>query len=35
MHRRLRQLSWFIGLWAAGVSAVGLAGLLIRTVLGG
>jgi hypothetical protein len=33
MHRRLRQLGWFVGLWAAGVSAVALAGLLIKAVL--
>lgn len=27
------RLAWFIGLWVAGVAAVGLAALAIRTVL--
>jgi len=35
MHHRLRQLAWFVGLWAASVSAVAVVGLLIRTVLSG
>jgi hypothetical protein len=30
-----RQVAWFIGLWSAGVSAVALAGLLIRAALSG
>jgi preprotein translocase subunit Sss1 len=29
----VRQWLWFAGLWAAGVAAVGLVGLLIRLVL--
>jgi hypothetical protein len=29
-----RQLLWFVGLWAAGVAALGAVGLLIRAVLG-
>ena len=28
-----RRLLWFVGLWAAGVGAVALLGLLIRWVL--
>lgn len=35
MRRRLRQLGWFFGLWAAGVSAVAVVGLLIKAVLSG
>ena len=30
---RLKQCAWFVGLWAAGVAAVGLVGLAIRAVL--
>jgi hypothetical protein len=29
----IRRLAWFVGLWAAGVAAVGLVGLAIRAVL--
>jgi len=29
----IRQLAWFVGLWAAGVAAVGVVGLAIRAVL--
>jgi hypothetical protein len=29
----IRQLAWFVGLWAAGVAAVGLVGLAIRAML--
>lgn len=29
-----RQLFWFIGLWAAGVLAVGIIGLMIKLALG-
>lgn len=28
-----RRIGWFVLLWAAGVAAVGLVGLLIRAVL--
>lgn len=31
----LREILWFLGLWAAGVGTVGAAGLLIRAMLGG
>jgi hypothetical protein len=27
------RLLWFVGLWLAGVAAVGLAGVVIRSVL--
>ena len=30
-----RRLAWFFGLWAAGVAAVGLVALAIRTWLHG
>jgi preprotein translocase subunit Sss1 len=30
---RLKQLAWFVGLWAAGVAAVGLVGFAIRLML--
>ena len=30
---RLKQLAWFIGLWAAGVAALGMVGLAIRAVM--
>jgi hypothetical protein len=30
---RLRQLAWFLALWLAGVAAMGLLGLLIRSVM--
>ena len=29
----IRQLAWFVGLWAAGVAAVALVGLAIRAVM--
>jgi preprotein translocase subunit Sss1 len=29
-----RRLAWFVGLWAAGVLAVGLVGLVIKLALG-
>jgi hypothetical protein len=29
----IRRLAWFVGLWAAGVAAVGVVGLAIRAVL--
>jgi preprotein translocase subunit Sss1 len=29
-----RQIAWFIGLWAAGVLAVGIVGLIIKLWLG-
>jgi hypothetical protein len=32
--RRLIQIAWFLGLWAAGVSTVAAAALLIKAVLG-
>ncbi len=28
-----RRLAWFVGLWAAGVAAVGAVAMLIRAVL--
>jgi hypothetical protein len=31
----LIQFAWFVGLWAAGVATVAVAGLLIRSMLGG
>ena len=30
---KARQLAWFVGLWAAGVAAVGAVAFLIRSVL--
>jgi len=30
---KLKQLTWFVGLWAAGVAAVALVGLAIRLAL--
>lgn len=33
MSRRRKQILWFIGLWLAGILAVGLLSLLIRTVM--
>lgn len=30
---RLKQLAWFVGLWAAGVAAVGAVALVIRLIL--
>jgi len=30
----VRRLLWFVGLWAAGVTAVGVVGLLIKWALG-
>ena len=35
MSESLRRAAWFIGLWAAGVAAVGTIGLLIRWALHG
>jgi hypothetical protein len=29
----IRRLAWFVGLWAAGVAALGVVGLAIRAVL--
>lgn len=29
----IRQLGWFVALWAAGVAAVGLAAMAIRFIL--
>jgi hypothetical protein len=29
----IRRLAWFVGLWGAGVVAVGMVGLAIRAVL--
>ena len=29
-----RRLLWFLGLWAAGVAAVGAVALLLRTAMG-
>jgi len=29
----MTRILWFVGLWLAGVAAVGLVGLLIRAVL--
>jgi hypothetical protein len=29
----IRKLAWFVGLWAAGVAALGVVGLAIRAVL--
>jgi len=34
MHGRARQVLWFVGLWAAGVAALGLVGLLLELALG-
>ena len=34
MPPSLRRWAWFVGLWAAGVLAVGLAALLMRVLLG-
>ena len=34
MSRRLIQLAWFVGLWAAGVSTVAGVALLIKAALG-
>jgi hypothetical protein len=28
-----KRLAWFVGLWVAGVAAVGIVGLAIRAVL--
>ena len=33
MRPAARRLFWFVGLWAAGVGAVALLGLVIRVVL--
>ena len=33
MPQGLRRVLWFVGLWAAGVLAVGTVGLLIRWAL--
>lgn len=31
---KLRQVAWFVGLWVAGVLAVGVVGLIIKLWLG-
>jgi hypothetical protein len=31
---KARQFAWFVGLWAAGVAAVGAVSLLLRFVIG-
>ncbi len=33
MPPALRRLAWFVGLWVAGVAAVGVVALAIRAVL--
>jgi hypothetical protein len=33
MQRRLVQLAWFVGLWAAGVSTVAGVALALRAIL--
>jgi hypothetical protein len=33
MRPAIRRLAWFVGLWAAGVAAVGVVALVIRAVL--
>jgi len=33
-RKAVRQLGWFVGLWAAGVLAVGAVALLVRAALG-
>jgi len=33
MPRNLSRIAWFIGLWAAGVTALGAVALLIRLAL--
>ena len=35
MHQTTTRLLWFIGLWAAGVLAVGILGYAIRLILKG
>jgi hypothetical protein len=35
MRGRLRQIAWFVGLWAAGVATLAGMGLAIRTLLQG
>ena len=35
MSERFKRLAWFVGLWLAGVAAVGAVGLLIRAALAG
>jgi preprotein translocase subunit Sss1 len=35
MNQRLSQLLWFVGIWAAGVLAVGIVGYAIRLILEG
>ena len=34
MRPGLRRLAWFVGLWAAGVAAVGAVALAVRALLG-
>lgn len=31
---KVKQLAWFVGLWLAGVLAVGIVGLIIKLWLG-
>jgi preprotein translocase subunit Sss1 len=31
---KIRQVAWFVGLWLAGVLAVGIVGLIIKLWLG-
>lgn len=33
MGRRLRQLAWFAGIWAASIAALGLVSLALRAWL--
>ena len=33
MAQRLRQLAWFVGIWAASVAALGLVSLVLRAWL--
>jgi hypothetical protein len=34
MRRQLKSLLWFLGLWLAGVVALGLAAMILRGALG-
>ncbi len=33
MAARMKQIGWFIAIWAASVAAIGAVGLMIRAVL--
>jgi preprotein translocase subunit Sss1 len=35
MHQRVSQVLWFVGIWAAGVLAVGIVGYAIKLILKG